>query len=100
MEDNFPAVEQQFPLRSSNQQSKGDDFLSPAKVAVRPPPPGSMSNNNCRINLAGFCIPSSIQEREAEGKCIDVYGECSATKEKKAREQAMINTVLKILLSQ
>ena len=95
MEHDSPAVKQQFPLRSSNQQSEGDEL---ANVAVPRPPHGSMSN--CKVKLAGFCIPSSTQEREAEGKCIDVCGECSATKEKKAREQAMINTVLKILLSQ
>ena len=41
-------------------------------------------------------------ERKAatEGACLDVCAQCSAVRERKAEEQAMINAIVKMLLSQ
>ena len=36
----------------------------------------------------------------AEGTCIDVCAQCSAVRERQAKEQAMINAIIKMLLSQ
>ena len=51
------------------------------------------------LTLLNFFTPL---ERKAatEGACIDVCAQCSAVRERKAEEQAMINAIMKMLLSQ
>lgn len=78
------------------QQSKSKDFLSMARIAV--PPEGIDSDTLCN----GACYFFTPLERKAaaEGACIEVCAQCSAVRERKAEEQAMINAIVKMLLSQ
>ena len=64
-------------------------------------PPGGIDNDTlCNgANAIKFFTPLE-RKAAAEGECIDVCAQCSAVRERKAEEQAMINAIVKMLLSQ
>ena len=51
-------------------------------------------------SLSGFGNCFLEHEADAGDSCLDVCGECYGTDKKNAREQAMINVILKKLTSQ
>ena len=76
----------------SDKHSKLEQFLSLVRIAQR----GSM----CILSLVliimhAYMIVLLEREADAGDSCLDVCGECYGTNKERAREQAMINAILR-----